>query len=84
MFNSRYQAPRAESRGRQKAQHGQRAEEGRSPSPPLGELLQKIPANDILVDMDAAKEFKITDSKYVSSYNWMKGELPTIMIPGEL
>ena len=64
---------------------GTKPQTPRSPSPPLGSVVRCLKADEILnhkagngVDRDA----RITDCKYVASFNWLDGEKPTILVPG--
>ncbi|USP79059.1 uncharacterized protein yc1106_06333 [Curvularia clavata] len=51
---------------------------------PLGSLLKTILAPDLVIDAkDAALTGEITDCQYVSSYNWLNDQTPTIVIPGK-
>jgi hypothetical protein len=51
---------------------------------PLGELLHTFSLSDIKPEPERfAATAQITDLKYVSSYNWLDGKAPTIMVPGK-
>jgi hypothetical protein len=59
-----------------------RPEIPRTPSPPLGPLLTKILYKELKEDQVRASKAKITDVQDVASYNWIKANEPTIMVPG--
>lgn len=51
---------------------------------PLGDLLKTILAPRLVVEAkDAALASEITDCQYVSSYDWLNDQTPTILIPGK-
>ncbi|KAF2793546.1 hypothetical protein K505DRAFT_417731 [Melanomma pulvis-pyrius CBS 109.77] len=50
---------------------------------PLGELLQTLQVSELDPETEKLSDaVKITDLKYVASYNWMNDKTPTIMVPG--
>jgi hypothetical protein len=49
---------------------------------PLGSLVKELRSSDLsLKPIDLAE---ISDCQYVASYNWLRDEVPTIVIPGNL
>jgi hypothetical protein len=51
---------------------------------PLGQLLCTVSSSDLQIDgEDFAGTAAIADLKYVSSYNWVNSETPTIIVPGK-
>jgi hypothetical protein len=54
----------------------------RAPSPSLGLVLTTILYNELNEDQEPPSNAKITGVEDVASYNWVKANEPTIMIPG--
>lgn len=44
-----------------------------------GTLIQTITIPD---ESELQEDVQITDSKYIGSYNWIKQDSPTIIVPG--
>lgn len=55
----------------------------RTPSPPLGPVLTKILHKELDGEVISLSTAKITDVQDVASYNWVKANEPTIMVPGK-
>lgn len=55
----------------------------RTPSPPLGPVLIKILYKDLSGTDVLLSKAKITNVQDVASYNWIKDNEPTIMVPGK-
>lgn len=55
----------------------------RAPSPPLGPVLAKIFCHELDGDDILLSKAKITNVQDVASYNWIKANEPTIMVPGK-
>ncbi|CZT15969.1 uncharacterized protein RCC_01809 [Ramularia collo-cygni] len=54
-----------------------------SPAPPFGALLQTIMIQELGSQTDPKYEHsKISGCKYMASFNWLKSEMPTIVMPG--
>ncbi|KAK3706486.1 hypothetical protein LTR37_012696 [Vermiconidia calcicola] len=56
--------------------------EARSPAPPLGPVLQEFKVEDLLQDDVVSGVAKITDCRYVASFNWVDSSEPKIIVPG--
>lgn len=50
-----------------------------SPSPPLGDVIERITQDSLKSDGD---HVKIENAKVVASYNWISSSSPEIIIPG--
>ncbi len=48
---------------------------------PLGPTVDEINANALLVEFDAPT---IKHASYIASYNWINGQSPVILVPGQL
>lgn len=55
----------------------------RPPPPPRGEIIATIYQSDLQADKDDTTA-KITNSQYLTSYNWLTGREPRIIIPGKI
>lgn len=53
-----------------------------TPPPPLGEIIATIYQSDLQADKSDTTA-KITNGQYLTSYNWLTGIEPRIIIPGE-
>ena len=61
------------------------------PLPPDRELMEGLSNNPLLQDKISVPKLDkdqedvcVKDCTYIGSYNWMKGEAPTILIPGRI
>ncbi|KAE9979740.1 hypothetical protein EG327_006903 [Venturia inaequalis] len=54
----------------------------RTPSPPLGPVLTKILDHELNGDDILLSKAKITNVQDIASYNWIKANEPTIIVPG--
>lgn len=58
-----------------------------SPPPPLGEVLATVHPRELQdpddPDADLIAAPRITDSQYLASYNWLRGNKPCVAIPGK-
>ncbi|KAJ5504067.1 hypothetical protein N7463_006941 [Penicillium fimorum] len=79
MFSQR----RGRGRGRRRGRGG-RVPQSSSPAPPLGDVIVTIHHNEIEnpADQNNTKS-RITNSQYLTSYNWLSWEEKKIIIPGE-
>ncbi|KAH8623573.1 hypothetical protein IG631_22052 [Alternaria alternata] len=48
---------------------------------PLGDLVKVFRSSDL--SLKPADLAEISNCKYVASYNWLNGKVPTIVVPGE-
>lgn len=55
----------------------------RTPSPPLGPVLTKILDHELNGDDILLSKAKITNVQDIASYNWIKANEPTIIVPGK-
>lgn len=52
--------------------------------PPLGEILATIQLEDLESGKTETDNYaRITNTQYLTSYNWINGNSPQIMVPGE-
>ncbi|TLD32093.1 hypothetical protein E2P81_ATG07583 [Venturia nashicola] len=58
------------------------AESPRTPSPPLGPVLTKILDHELGEGDILLSKAKITNVQDIASYNWIKADEPTIIVPG--
>ncbi|OQE08830.1 hypothetical protein PENVUL_c008G05434 [Penicillium vulpinum] len=71
-------------RGRGRGRGGARVPQISSPAPPLGEIIVTIRQNEIESPADEDNDTsRITNSQYLTSYNWLAGEKSRIIVPGE-
>lgn len=54
-----------------------------TPPPPLGEIIATIYQSDLQADKSDTTA-KITNGQYLTSYNWLTGIEPRIIIPGKI
>lgn len=73
------------SRGTWKDHKGSRKPPLRSTSPPpLGEILATIQLEDLEDGATVTNDYaRITNTQYLTSYNWMNGKNPQIIVPGK-
>lgn len=71
-------------RGSWKDDKGSRQPPILSTPPPLGEILATIHLEDLedgVTEIDGSA--RITKTQYLTSYNWINGPSPQIIVPGE-
>jgi hypothetical protein len=52
-----------------------------SPALPLGDLIEKVDRNSLKAPSHVTRA-EITDTALISSYSWIAGSSPKIMVPG--
>lgn len=70
-------------RGRGQCRRSSAHETPRSPSPPIGPVLTTIHYRELETDQISSSDAKITRVEDVASYNWLRANEPTIMVPGK-
>lgn len=55
-----------------------------TPAPPLGEILATLQLDDLEDGVTEVHDSaQITNARYLTSYNWINGASPQIIVPGE-
>lgn len=54
-----------------------------SSPPPLGNIIVTIHYNDLERPVDQDDAARITNSQYLTSYNWLSGNSASIIVPGQ-